>query len=114
MMMGTKTGVPRNLAAIKFENFETDNQMNDRTVKLDWDLEIANHSLSFGGAFNHLKFDYKWQQLFNRIDQEGLVIFFDQAPDAFSYNRTLKQYSFYLEDLWRIGDRLTVRPGVPS
>jgi len=102
----------RNLAAIKFENFETDNNMSDHTVKLDWDLEIANHSLSFGGAFNLLEFDYRWEKLFNGLDQKELVLFFDQAPDVFSYNRTLKQYNFYLEDLWRIGDRLTVRPGV--
>jgi len=102
----------RNLAAIKFDNFETDNQMNDRTVKLDWDLDIENHSLSFGGAFSRLQFDYRWEKFFNGPDQEGFVLFFDQVPDAFSYNRTLKQYNFYLEDLWRIGNRLTIRPGI--
>lgn len=29
----------RNLTAKKIENFETDNNMNDCTIKLDWDLE---------------------------------------------------------------------------
>ncbi|MBX7151605.1 carboxypeptidase-like regulatory domain-containing protein [bacterium] len=90
----------------------TNNQINDKTIKWDIELElIKNHKFLLGAEYNRQILSYFWDNMdFNRT--ETYEVFFDVAPDSFTYHRLLNNYSFYIEDLWNIDNRFIIKPGL--
>ena len=103
----------RNSEASFLENVDTDVSILDRTFRLDATVSQFNNQVwNFGVGYSFLRMDYAWQNLFNQFEQNELILFFDRAPGDFDYKRRLHHSYFYLENLWQVTDRLTLRPGL--
>lgn len=90
----------------------TNNVIDDKTVKADIEIDILqDHKFLLGAEYNRQFFSYFWDNMdFNRT--ETYEVFFDVAPDTFNYHRLLNNYSFYIEDIWNIGNRLLIKLGL--
>ncbi|MBL7961368.1 TonB-dependent receptor [bacterium] len=94
--------------------FAIDNQVLDRTVRWDMEYELHNdHKLLIGGEFNRIQLSYYWDNLFVEANAgDNYQVFFDAAPDSFTYRRLVYNYAAYLEDIWSLNDQWTVKPGI--
>lgn len=90
------------------------NYILDRTIRWDNEYEINNdHKLLLGAEFSRIQLHYYWDNMGDAIrSNKFFQVFFDAPPDSFNYSRSLDNYAFYLEDLWRFGERWTFKPGV--
>ncbi len=99
----------------KTDNVNVDNRISDLTVRWDSELELNNdHKLLFGFQHSNIRLHYGWENL-DQVYELGnryFQIFFDVPPDSFRYRRSLQDYSFYAEDIWRLGERWIIKPGV--
>lgn len=103
----------RNTQEARLSNTFSDVSILDRSSRLDWTYSPhAGHRFSAGGGYRYLRLNYSWETLFNELDQEELVVFFDEAPNDFSYKRNLQQWFFYAEDSWNLSPQLQIRPGL--
>ncbi len=102
----------RNALSELSRNVDTDLNLIDRTLRLDWTLDqLRNHTLRFGGGYSSIHLNYFWENLFGEFEQDQFIVFFDKAPTDFDYRRRLQSTYFYAENLWRVNHRLSLRPG---
>gem|GEM_PF-2295870 len=95
------------------QNVDTDVSIHDRTFRFDATLSrFKNQVWNFGAGYSFLRMDYAWQNLFTQFEQNELILFFDKAPANFDFKRRLKYGYLYIEHLWQVSDRLTLRPGL--
>ncbi|RMD94241.1 MAG: hypothetical protein D6813_02585, partial [Calditrichaeota bacterium] len=102
-----------NESAQQFTNLNGDVGLRDRSARGDLTFRMAGgHTISLGAGGSQIRLRYVWQDLFNEIDQNHIVVFFDKVPGDFSFRRDLWQVFSYVEDTWRISERLTIRTGL--
>ena len=103
----------QNQRSEQFTNLNVDVGIRDRSARGDLTLETAGgHTFNLGAGGSRIRLRYIWQNLYNELNQNFFVVFFDKAPGDFSFKRDLWQVFGYAEDTWRISDRLTVRTGL--
>jgi hypothetical protein len=91
-----------------------DNRITDRTVRWDVEYDVNDgHQLLFGMEMNRIQLAYGWTYFGGAFSQEEEVpLFFDAAPDSFCYRRFIENWSVYVEDMWKVGERWTLKPGI--
>lgn len=96
----------------QFTNLNGDVGLRDRSARGDLTFGTAGgHAFDVGFGGSQIRLRYAWQGLFNELDQERFVVFFDKAPGDFAFQRDLWQIFGYAEDTWQVSDALTVRAG---
>ncbi len=95
------------------DHIDVGNRIRDITVCADARFKPHdNHTVLFGGEWKHIQLKYRWDNI-AEFDKGNpyLQLFFDNPADTFRYEKTADLIAFYLEDLWQIEKRFSVKPG---
>jgi len=63
-----------------------------------------------GAELSRVRFNYAWDE-FDTEDSD-IVVFFEGAPDSFSYRNEYRRHGFFIEGLWKLSERLRLQPSL--
>jgi hypothetical protein len=90
--------------------FDARNHLTDYTLRWDSEIRWAKGQWFIGGQASAIDVSYRWKNLNWGIDQP-VQVFYDGAPDSFTYAGKSKYGAFYTDVSWELGDWL-VQPGL--
>ncbi len=89
------------------------NSITDKTFRatVDWGM-TPKSQWQLGVQYSDIRFNYSWDNFTDIDDNEEIQLFFDNAPDSFAFRSNYSYSATWLENLWEIGSRWTLRSGL--